>query len=248
MIMKKELILHIPHSSIEIPLNDGYISSSEILQDEILKLTDWYTDDIFFSEKDIIVKAEFSRIFCDVERFSNDEEEEMAKFGMGVLYIKSDDGLNIRSIDEKIRNNILTNYYWKHHNKLDDSVKNQLDKNGIAQIIDCHSFPNIPFKCSVNIDEFRPDINIGTDSFHTPMELLDITKSFFEEKGFTVGVDKPYSGTIVPLEYYRKEKNVKSIMIEINRKLYLKGSTNEKNKNYTVLKKIIQEYLDLVRL
>ena len=32
----------------------------------------------------------------------------------------------------------------------------------------------------------------------------------------------PFSGTIVPLKHYRKDQRVQSLMIEINRKLYVK--------------------------
>ena len=49
----KQLILHIPHSSSNIPLKDGYVMSDEVLNGEILKLTDWYTDDLFQSPNDI---------------------------------------------------------------------------------------------------------------------------------------------------------------------------------------------------
>jgi N-formylglutamate deformylase len=49
----KKLVLHIPHSSTEIPLFDGYVSTKDEIQDEIIKLTDWYTDDLFDSEVDI---------------------------------------------------------------------------------------------------------------------------------------------------------------------------------------------------
>jgi len=69
--MKNKLILHLPHSSTNIPLNEGYIVDSIALESEILKLTDWYTDDLFYSEGDEMIKAEFSRIFCDPERFTD---------------------------------------------------------------------------------------------------------------------------------------------------------------------------------
>ena len=47
-----KLVLHIPHSSIEIPLLDGYISNQKKINQEIIKLTDWYTDELFDSEVD----------------------------------------------------------------------------------------------------------------------------------------------------------------------------------------------------
>ena len=93
------LILHIPHSSDKIPFDTGYVVDRKVLDQEIIKLTDWYTDDLFLFEDSIIVKADFSRIFCDTERFSDDSQEVMAKYGMGVLYEKSDDGSVIREIN-----------------------------------------------------------------------------------------------------------------------------------------------------
>ena len=49
--MDKKIILHIPHSSTKISLYDGYLVDSTVLDKEILKLTDWYTDDLFYSDK-----------------------------------------------------------------------------------------------------------------------------------------------------------------------------------------------------
>lgn len=37
----KKLILHIPHSSINIPILEGYIQDSDKVYNEIIKLTDW---------------------------------------------------------------------------------------------------------------------------------------------------------------------------------------------------------------
>lgn len=84
--MHQKLILHIPHSSTKIPIMEDYVVSYKTLDDEMLKLTDWYTDDLFYSSEDEMVVAEFSRIFCDPERFADDSMEIMAQYGMGVLY------------------------------------------------------------------------------------------------------------------------------------------------------------------
>lgn len=241
----KQLILHIPHSSTSIPIKTGYVLNQKLVDAEILKLTDWYTDDLFGSSVDVEVIAEFSRIFCDVERFSDDSKEEMVKFGMGVLYEKTDDGNLLRKVNKKLRTLILQNYYWHHHNKLSNAVNNQLEKYSEATIIDCHSFPDIPLK--YDKETIRPDINIGTDSFHTPEKLISESFKYFNLFGLSVMIDKPYSGSIVPMEYYKVNENVHSIMIEVNRKLYLDGVSNNKSSNYTELKGIIQGYLKKIK-
>ena len=81
----KQVILHVPHSSAAIPFNNGYVVSDAMLEAEILKLTDSHTEDLFYSEADIMIVAPFSRIFCDPERFADDSKEVMAQFGMGAL-------------------------------------------------------------------------------------------------------------------------------------------------------------------
>lgn len=243
----KKLILHIPHSSDKIPFNKGYVVDSKALDREIIKLTDWYTDDLFLFENSIIIKADFSRIFCDTERFSDDSQETMARCGMGVLYEKSDAGSVIREINTKLREDILKNYYWPHHMKLNQAVNDQLELNGEALIVDCHSFPSYPLIRDLCQKKNRPEFNIGTDYFHTPKYLIEISKEFFKEKGYTLGVNWPYSGSIVPLNHYKKTKNVSSIMLEINRALYLNEPGNQKSSNYMKIKETVTEYLNMLK-
>lgn len=243
----QKLILHIPHSSTIIPLKEGYCITDEMLNQEILKLTDWYTDDLFENETDVSSKANFSRIFCDTERFSDDSQEIMAQYGMGVLYNKTDSGESLRNISPELRKLILENYYWKHHDQLTENVRLQLEKLGRATIVDCHSFPHKPLIRALDKSLFRPDFNIGTDNFHTPKKLIEASIAFFKENGYSLGVDKPYAGTIVPMHYYKKNKNVQSIMLEINRRLYLNDSTIEKSIQYQKTKHIVQEFLKLIR-
>ena len=245
--MDKKIILHIPHSSTKIPLSEGYLVDSTFLDNEILKLTDWYTDDLFYSDEDEMIVAEFSRIFCDPERFADDSQEVMAQFGMGVLYEKSDNGEEIRIVTPELKEKVLKSYYWKHHNKFSAAVNNQLNRFGNVTIIDCHSYPNKPLKRDLDKNLKRPDFNIGTDFFHTPKKLIDISVSFFEKAGYTLGVDWPYRGSIVPLEHYQKNKNVSTIMLEINRALYLNEPTNQKSEKYYQIKEIASKYIRTIK-
>jgi N-formylglutamate amidohydrolase len=243
----KKLVLHIPHSSTKIPLLDGYVSTQDEIQDEIIKLTDWYTDDLFDSETDYKIVTPFSRIFCDVERFADDELEVMSKFGMGVLYEKFDNGNILRVVSPELKQEVLKNYYLVHHELLSKVVKTSLEQTQSCLILDCHSFPSSPLTRAIVRDEIRPNFNIGTDSYHTPKHIIDESINYFKSKGYTLGIDTPYSGSIVPMEYYQKDKRVTSIMLEVNRGLYLKANTNEKSENYNKTKEIVQEYINLLK-
>jgi N-formylglutamate deformylase len=73
---------------------------------------------LFANEIDCSIKDPFSRIFCDTERFSEDEEEVTVQFGMGVLYEKTDDGKLLRKVAPELRTRILNQFYRKHHDHL----------------------------------------------------------------------------------------------------------------------------------
>ena len=239
----KKLILHIPHSATNIPLREGFIADETKIQKEIIKLTDWYTEELFHSDSDEMIVTPFSRLFCDVERFENDEDEIMSKVGMGVLYDRFDNGEVLRNVTTQLREKVVRDYYREHHHRLTQAVTTQLEQEGSALIIDCHSFPSTPLLKAIDQSNNPPDFNIGIDPFHTPSELTAIAIDYFRNLGYSCGLDWPYSGTIVPMDYYQKNKNVHSIMLEVNRKLYLKEPTNNKSSNYEEIKKVIEGFL-----
>ena len=243
----KKLILHIPHSSTTIPFLDGYVADETNIQKEIVKLTDWYTDELFFTDSDESVIAPFSRIFCDVERFENDADEVMAKVGMGAVYERFDNGDLLRNVTTTLRAQIMQEYYWKHHTTFTDKVRTQLNKENSCLIVDCHSYPSTPVIRDLDQTSIRPDFNIGIDAFHTPKKLIDASVAFFAQEGYSLGVDWPYSGTIVPMEFYQKDKNVFSIMLEVNRKLYLKEPSNEKNDDFDKTKSVVKGFLEMLK-
>jgi len=77
--------------------------------------------------------------------------------------------------------------------------------------------PDAPFPSDIDEDI---DICIGTDAIHTPLKLIEITVNHFSEKGVSVKINEPYSGTMVP-EHHKENVLVQSIMIEVNKKLYV---------------------------
>jgi N-formylglutamate amidohydrolase len=194
-----------------------------------------------------MIVADFSRIFCDIERFVDDEVEVMSKYWMWVLYRKTDNWKEMRQFSEIYKKHIIKTYYDKHHLALSKSVKSELAKNRKALIIDCHSFSDTPFKRDLNQDKNRPDICIWTDPFHTSKKLLTLTKDFFANYKYSIEINNPYSWSLVPTEFYTKNKNVLSIMIELNRNLYLQPWTKQKSENYDSVKTMISSYLDFIK-
>ncbi len=54
-------------------------------------------------------------------------------------------------------------------------------------------------------------------------------------------------GTIVPMKFYKISNKVQSIMIEVNRRLYLEEPTNQKSQNYGKTKQVVLGFLDTIK-
>ena len=221
---KDQIVMHMPHCSTIIPDYSGYSVSKELIHEEIIKSTDWGVDEIFAIPGIEKVRFGYSRVFCDVERFYDDGEP-LAKIGFGIVYTSLSNGETMRELSNEDKNSIISNYYDVHHNAFTKKVQEKLDAYGEVLIIDCHSFPKIPLMWEEHKDLLRPQICIGTDSFHTPIELSEYYIEYFKTKGYSVAENQPFLGTIVPTKFYYKDPRVKSIMIEVNRGLFM-GETS----------------------
>jgi N-formylglutamate deformylase len=78
----------------------------------------------------------------------------------------------------------------------------------------------------------RPDFCIGTDPFHTPPAVLDAILVAIQAEGYSVAVDAPFGGTLVPLSSYRKDRRILSVMIEVNRRLYMDKDSGMKKHDF----------------
>lgn len=238
----EKIILNIPHSSTFFPDMEGF--NAELISNEINILTDWYTKQIFDSNLVESKIADFSRIYCDIERFP-DELESMFIKGMGIVYTHTDSGEQLRNISETKKQEIINNYYLPYHEDLSKKVFEKLNKYDNCLIIDCHSFNNIPTNRDIDQAPNRPDICIGSDSFHTPPDLVEFLATYFTGLGYEVRVNSPYSGSLVPIHFYNKDSRVQSVMIEINKRLYLDANNQPVEDN---IKKLHSEIEKIYRM
>jgi N-formylglutamate deformylase len=247
------MIFHIPHASTHIPayLRKNIILSDEQLVQELLKMTDWFTDELFGCHAgagDSAIVFPVSRLVVDPERFLDDAQEHMAKLGMGVIYTKASAGQALREQPTaEERNLLIDNYYRPHHKRLSEAVDAGLKNDGKAMILDCHSFPSkrLPYELDQNPD--RPDICIGTDDYHTPRWLLAALEGKCRSEGLTYALNRPFSGSIVPLEHYQITPNVLSIMIEVNRRFYINEKTGEKSPSFDNCSQLLGRMVAVLR-
>lgn len=223
--MFNKIVLAIPHSVGT--FNESLWSDSSVRSDAD-RWTDWHTDKVFKSTNPKVasVIGKVSRFDCDLERLLDDPLEAV---GQGIAYSKAESGAT-RKVTTELLNKALGHWYDYQTN-----LEHELDDNSL--IIDCHSFPS---------DLSDVDICIGfNDDDTTPSKaVIELVKNHFEDLGYKVGVNNPYSNSIAP----KSNVKYKSLMIELNKRIYLNEKTlQEKAYSYKVHNQINSLYTKLLK-
>lgn len=167
-----------------------------------------------------------------------------ALFG-GSAPTRTSDGRPLRaSLESDERQRILDAYYFPHHGKLEQLVRSALAEYGRCLIIDAHSFPSSPLPCDLDQSPDRPDICIGTDTFYTPDWLEGTALDAFSDLGWRIELNRPYAGTIVPGTFYQTDARVYSIMVEVNRSLYMNEDTGGRSAGFDKVRLKVQSVLE----
>ena len=240
MSFENHYVIHLPHANVEIPqkyLND-YLLSEEELSANIYQYADYRTDELykFFLQNIESVVNPYSRLFMDPERFFDDERESMQKkYGLGWFYENAI--LSQKPLRDKKHKKEIEKYYHEHHKKLTELVEKKLKLYGRCTIIDCHSFSDERYWFHEK-NSALPDICIGYDKYHKDTKLVETIEDVFQD--YNLNINKPYAGSLVPNKFYMNDSRVKSVMIEINKKLYLETDNITKNKNFKTIQNRIK--------
>lgn len=237
------IVLHIPHSSLKYPevFQKVANNNNEIMDKANLQMCDMYTDELFSSDLCEKVVFDYSRIFCDVERFVDDEKEIMSKFGMGYVYTHTIDKKRFFSPSDDYKKMVYEEYYKPFHVKLDRVISRCIAK-GKTILIDCHSFSK---KIIMDKDKLKnlPDICVGFDEKYKNERLIKYICDYFTNCGYSIDRNYPYLGTMIPDMYFNQNVDgLNCVMIEINRNLYINDDYS-KNGNFENLKCQINKLL-----
>ncbi|WP_133917603.1 N-formylglutamate amidohydrolase [Streptomyces sp. NBC_00582] len=220
------VILHVPHSAREIPagVRAGIVLDDGALERELDHITDAYTARIAEEAARLAGATPWrfvnrlSRLVVDPERFP-DEREEMRAVGMGAVYTRTTRGEVLRG-DGLDPEPLVERYFRPYAAAMTEAVRERLAAVGRAVVVDVHSYPTERLPYELHGEGPRPPVCLGTDAFHTPPELLAAARAAFAEIGET-GLDSPFAGTYVPLEFHGREPAVSALMVEIRRDTYM---------------------------
>ncbi|MGW0085348.1 N-formylglutamate amidohydrolase [Streptomyces sp. NPDC003393] len=220
------VILHVPHSAREIPgdVRDGIVLDDLALARELDHITDAHTAEIAEEAARLagVTPWRFvnrlSRLVVDPERFP-DEREEMTAVGMGAVYTHTTHREELRPADTDPEP-LLDRWFHPYARAMTEAVAGRLAATGRAVIVDVHSYPATALPYELHGAGPRPAVCLGTDAFHTPAELVTRALKAFGALGET-GLNSPFAGTYVPLEYYGRDARVGALMVEIRRDTYM---------------------------
>ncbi|MEU9171259.1 N-formylglutamate amidohydrolase [Streptomyces sp. NPDC048420] len=217
------VILHVPHSAREIPadVRAGIVLDDRALERELDHIVDAHTSELAAeaARSARVVPWRFvnrlSRLVVDPERFP-DEREEMLAVGMGAVYTRTTHREELRPAETDPQP-LIARYFRPYARAMTEAVAQRLAVVGRAVIIDVHSYPSAPLPYELHGEGPRPAVCLGTDPFHTPPGLVAAAREAFGD----VGMDSPFSGTYVPLEFYGRDPRVSALMVEIRRDTYM---------------------------
>ncbi|MFC8343267.1 N-formylglutamate amidohydrolase [Streptomyces sp. NPDC057280] len=220
---RSPVILHVPHSARRIPadVRAGIVLDDSALERELDHIVDAHTAELAERAAGLsgVTPWRFvnrlARLVVDPERFP-DEREEMLAVGMGAVYTRTTDRNVLRPADTDPEP-LLARYFRPYARAMSEAVAERLAAAGRAVIVDVHSYPSAALPYELHGDGPRPPVCLGTDPFHTPPELVAAARAAFGE----VGLDSPFSGTYVPLEFHGRDPRVSALMVEIRRDTYM---------------------------
>lgn len=221
------IIVHVPHASTWFPKSelDGATLNSDVnVRESAEILADRHTD--VLAERIIantrlrpyIFSNTVSRLFMDPERFDSPDEI-MNTVGMGITYEKNHALQNLYTeplSPEQIRRRKDV-YYAPYADMFSRTVDHVLNTFGKCLILDLHSYAStrLPYESS---DAERAPLIIGYEDYH--LSALENTVDDLAAQDH-VGVNTVFSGSYVPLDHYRQDPRVSSVMTEIRKDTYM---------------------------
>ena len=224
----RRIVLNEPHASVE-GLYDERLSYWDIderfINEIVLKWTDWHTDFLFHrykNERIRTVRFPYSRFVVDAERLWDDP---LDKEGQGIVYKRF--GGYARQVPRQSEDYLLGLWSWHQERLRDNLCENAL-------LLDCHSFPS-------ELSDVDICIGYNEDWSKPCKETIETAVNLFEDNGYKVGVNMPYSNSETPNCPFVYQ----SMMLEVNKKAYLEEGTLhiKTNKEY---KKSVHELMGML--
>ena len=229
---------------------DWFLDQTSLDMHSIRSSEDAFVGDIFEAAPffgSYLMESLIPRAILDLNRSRNDLDPRLiANFeskninsrvasGLGVIPRVVGNGQNIytKKLTLSEVQYRIDNYYNPYHQRLSSLLRSLKETFGCAVLIDCHSMPSEALKYKKNKFQKLPDIILG-DRFGMSCDarIVNFLEAAFEDEGFSVSRNIPFSGGYITQLYGRPAKNIHSVQIEISRALYMDERQIDKNQNF----------------
>ncbi|MDB4208591.1 N-formylglutamate amidohydrolase [Amylibacter sp.] len=246
------MVFNSPHSGRS--YSESFLENSLLKKPEIRASEDAYVDDLFSSVTEFgapLLTAVAPRAFVDLNRQADELDSAIIQgvnknilnsrvlSGLGVIPRIVSKGNNIQSGKMTIEqaNLRLNKSYFPYHYKLKKLLDQTKLEFGKVILIDCHSMPMRSTHSLRSSDGKSPNIVLGNRfGSSCSSDIMEQIKSSFEDAGFRVSQNIPFSGAYILKNYGRPSINEHAVQIEIDRGLYLNEKLVEKSDKYYDLK------------
>lgn len=227
--MFKSIVLHIPHSSdnFDFAGQNRYV---EGWRRQAEPLIDWYTDELFnpaiSDERVIPVIFDTCRTLVDVERMCQDPLENKG-LGITSYALLQTDGELYKVRESKEEDIRYMKKYLDHQHRLAHLLVDHPN----SLLIDCHSFSSRPTILQPDVSRNQEvDICIGFNEDNTkPSDsIIALVADHFTGRGYRVSFNVPFSNS----KTVETPARYTSIMIEINKAIYMDEDTLEKKASF----------------
>ncbi|MDC0581712.1 N-formylglutamate amidohydrolase [Amylibacter sp.] len=246
------MVFNSPHSGRS--YSESFLKNSLLKKPEIRASEDAYVDDLFSSVTEFgapLLTAVAPRAFVDLNRQADELDSAIIQgvnknilnsrvlSGLGVIPRIVSKGNNIQSGKMTIEqaNLRLDKSYFPYHYKLKKLLDQTKLEFGKVILIDCHSMPMRSTHSLRSSDGKSPNIVLGNRfGSSCSSDIMEQIKSSFEDAGFRVSQNIPFSGAYILKNYGHPSINEHAVQIEIDRGLYLNEKLVEKSDKYYDLK------------
>ncbi len=256
---KTFIVVGIPHAGSQIPLEcqESFLTldKSILLQDP-----DLYVDEIYapalkeFQLPHVLTSV--NRYVIDCNRNADDIDDSFCEGAphnplaknLGLIAHKTVSGtpllkrkLTLVEVEHRIKN-----YHQPYHQKLTTFLEEARNREGLWFSYEAHSMPSQGKSGHDDNGKPRPDICLGDrDGKSCHPLLVETIRQTFEAQGLQVKMNFPYKGaqSYVTQHYGHPDQGKHSLLVEINRALYMDETTFEKTQNFSALQNIVTQIL-----
>jgi N-formylglutamate deformylase len=235
------VIVEVPHAGLEIDAEALATLVAPALA--IGRDADLYVDELYADAPDAgatLLCARTSRYVCDLNRSEQDVDRDTV---LGATGRSSPHGLIWRSttdnraaiarpLPKSELERRLQAYYRPYHDKLEQLVRERVERHGFVIVLSGHSMPSRGRDGHDDPGRERADVVPGTRQRSTAAAaVIDAAEDVARRFQLGVAHDDPYRGGHTTVRYGRPAAGIHAIQIEINRRLYMDESTLAKKAN-----------------